>query len=59
MVEREPYAESEMTGVFPERCEICGENDIDPSVESFELTGKLLCEDCAEAEFEKEVDDNG
>ncbi len=37
-------------------CEECGEpmDATDVNVESFEITGKLLCPDCADEGFDKE-----
>ncbi len=38
---------------YDEVCDDCGECDIDPNVEAFELCGRILCADCAEAVFEE------
>lgn len=34
------------------RCETCGEEEIDANVEAFELSGKCVCDDCADEIFE-------
>lgn len=36
-------------------CAICGETDISPNVEAFEVTGQIVCDDCADGVLE----DNG
>jgi hypothetical protein len=33
-------------------CEDCGEADCQPNVEAFELSGKILCDECASQVFE-------
>jgi len=42
-------------------CADCGATGDDfgsPSVEAFELTGELYCEDCADAAIERHIDEN-
>jgi hypothetical protein len=34
-------------------CERCGDDDISPNVEAFELSGEIVCDDCAEEIFEE------
>ena len=34
--------------IAPKGCEVCGEEDISPNVEAFELSGEVVCDDCAE-----------
>lgn len=34
-------------------CSKCGEEEISPSVEAFEISGELLCDECAEEVFEE------
>jgi hypothetical protein len=36
-------------------CERCGEDEFSPNIEAFEMSGELLCDNCAEEVFE----DNG
>ena len=33
-------------------CEDCGESDISPNVEAYEISGKIVCDECAEQIFE-------
>jgi hypothetical protein len=33
-------------------CEFCGDEIADANVEAFELTGQLLCDECADGVFE-------
>jgi len=35
------------------KCERCEEEDISPVIEAFELSGQIVCEDCAEEVFEE------
>ncbi|MGU3457258.1 hypothetical protein ACLBV5_13200 [Brevundimonas sp. M1A4_2e] len=44
-----------MAGEFPNDCPDCGADEWSPSVEAFETTGRLVCEDCAEAAMEQEA----
>lgn len=37
------------------QCEICGEEEFSPNIEAWEISGKLVCDECAEEIFE----DNG
>jgi superfamily II helicase len=38
----------------PKACEHCGEYDYgSPNVEAFELSGEIVCDDCAEEIFEE------
>lgn len=38
-------------------CQDCGDDDeFSPNLEAFELFSKLVCDDCAEAIFENEID---
>lgn len=39
----------------PTGCAHCGEDEFSPNVEAFELSGEVVCDDCAEQVFE----DNG
>lgn len=32
-------------------CDRCGEGDISPNVEAYELSGEIVCNDCAEQIF--------
>lgn len=42
--------------IFAESCARCGEDEeFSPNVEAFEISGELVCDDCAEEIFE----DNG
>lgn len=34
-------------------CEDCGEGDICPNIEAYELSGKIVCDECAEKVFEE------
>ena len=36
-----------------ECCEVCGEEDFSPNIEAFEISGKLLCDECADEVFEE------
>ena len=36
-----------------ECCEGCGDNDFSPNIEVFEISGKLLCDECADEVFEE------
>jgi len=45
------YADSGVKG-----CERCGEADISPNIEAYELSGECVCDECAEHIFE-EYDD--
>lgn len=39
--------------IFPDsECEHCGSDLISPNIEAWELTGALICDECAEAAFE-------
>jgi len=44
---------------YPHVCERCGEEDISVNVEAFEMTGEVVCDDCADAYIERWEDDNG
>ena len=33
-------------------CEECGEEDFSPNIEAFEISGKCVCDDCADVIFE-------
>ena len=33
-------------------CEVCGDSDFSPNVEAFELSGKIVCDECADEIFE-------
>jgi superfamily II helicase len=49
---------TKMQAVMAGECEHCGASwdyDLQPVVEAFEISGELVCEECAEAVFE----DNG
>ena len=35
-------------------CQECGEEDISPNIEAFEISGKYVCDMCAEEIFEAE-----
>lgn len=35
------------------KCERCEEEDISPVVEAFELSGQVVCEDCAQEVFDE------
>lgn len=37
-------------------CPGCGETHFSPNVEAFELTGKLVCDDCAECEGDEDAE---
>ena len=37
----------------PNKCERCEAEDISPVVEAFELSGQIVCEDCAEEVFQE------
>lgn len=39
--------------VLPECCARCGEDDFSPSVEAFEMSGEICCENCADEIFEE------
>lgn len=44
-----------MKAVMGDECEDCGESWDDmgmPNIEAFELSGKLVCDECAEGVFE-------
>jgi len=43
------YADSGVKG-----CERCGEADISPNVEAYEISGECVCEECADQIFEAE-----
>lgn len=47
---RDPYPD--LPATMPQFCERCGEEDISPNVEAFELSGETVCDDCAEEIFE-------
>lgn len=36
------------TDAAPDCCELCGEDDISPNVEAYELSGQCVCDLCAE-----------
>lgn len=38
----------------PNDCPDCGAEEWSPSAEAYEQTGRLVCEDCADAAIEKE-----
>lgn len=33
-------------------CHTCGEEDISPNIEAFEISGQILCDECAAEVFE-------
>ena len=35
-----------------ENCSRCGEDEFSPNIEAFELSGEIVCENCAEEIFE-------
>lgn len=39
-------------------CGASGDEFLSPNVEAFEVTGELVCEDCADAVLERWEDDN-
>lgn len=43
----------------PFLCEECGEEEAGAHVEAFETFGKLVCEECASALFDKLGDEQG
>lgn len=60
MTERDPRYDmldtvADGTVDVPACCEVCGEEDISPNVEAFELSGEIVCDDCAE----QIIEDNG
>ena len=42
-----------MAGDCPTDCPDCGADEWSPSAEAFETTGRMVCEDCAEAAMER------
>ena len=36
-----------------ECCETCGDDDFSPNVQAFEISGKILCDECADEVFEE------
>ncbi len=40
-------------GEYPAGCQTCGEEDFSPNIEAFEISGKILCDECAEEVFEE------
>lgn len=42
-----------MAGECPTDCPDCGADEWSPSAEAFEATGRLVCEDCADAALEQ------
>jgi hypothetical protein len=34
-------------------CEVCGENDFSPNIEAFEISGQIVCDECADEIFEQ------
>ncbi len=47
---REGFDEAKRTA---HKCERCEEEDITPVIEAFELSGQVVCEDCAEEVFQE------
>ena len=37
----------------PNECETCGEDDFSPNIEAFEISGQIVCDECAEEIFEQ------
>ena len=35
------------------QCETCGEEEFSPNIEAWEISGKLVCDECAEEIFEE------
>jgi formylmethanofuran dehydrogenase subunit E len=33
-------------------CHTCGEENISPNIEAFEISGKIVCDECADEIFE-------
>ena len=40
-------------------CDVCGEAEYSPSLEAFEMTGKLICSDCFDALDANAIDELG
>jgi formylmethanofuran dehydrogenase subunit E len=34
------------------QCETCEEDEFSPNIEAFEISGKIVCDDCADEIFE-------
>lgn len=34
------------------QCETCGEDDFSPNIEAWEISGKIVCDECAQEIFE-------
>jgi formylmethanofuran dehydrogenase subunit E len=34
-------------------CEVCGESEVSPNIEASEISGKAVCDDCADEIFEE------
>lgn len=38
---------------LPQGCQDCGEHDFSPNIEAFEISGRIVCDECAEEIFQQ------